>query len=87
MSEDDEVIVAELSEPVRAALDEAVRLVESLLEDLTETTRGGTPVMSEIRIPPLVQLRRLLLSIVGLIAAAVAAQVPELQRYLKIREM
>jgi hydrogenase maturation protease len=34
MSEDDEVIVAELSEPVRAALDEAVRLVESLLEDL-----------------------------------------------------
>jgi hydrogenase maturation protease len=30
----DEEIVAELSEPVRAALDEAVRLVESLLEDL-----------------------------------------------------
>jgi hydrogenase maturation protease len=37
MSEDDEVIVAELSEPVRAALDEAERLVESLLEDLTES--------------------------------------------------
>jgi hydrogenase maturation protease len=31
---EDEEIVAELSEPVRAALDEAVRLVESLLEEL-----------------------------------------------------
>ncbi len=43
MSEDDEVVVAELSEPVRAALDEAVRLVESLLADLTETTREVHP--------------------------------------------
>jgi hydrogenase maturation protease len=39
-SPDDEEVVAELSEPVRAALDEAVRLVESLLEGLSrqETT-------------------------------------------------
>ena len=34
MSTEDEEIVAALSEPVRAALDEAVRLVESLLEEL-----------------------------------------------------
>jgi hydrogenase maturation protease len=34
MSADDEEIVAALSEPVRAALDEGVRLVESLLEEL-----------------------------------------------------
>jgi len=34
MSADDEEIVAVLSEPVRAALDEGVRIVESLLEDL-----------------------------------------------------
>jgi hydrogenase maturation protease len=40
MSADDEEIVAALSEPVRAALDEAVVLVESLLEDLTK----GDPV-------------------------------------------
>ena len=32
---DDEEIVGELSEPVRAALDEAVALVESVLDDLT----------------------------------------------------
>jgi hydrogenase maturation protease len=35
MSADDEHIVAELSEPVRGALDEAVRVVEELLSDLT----------------------------------------------------
>jgi hydrogenase maturation protease len=35
MSADDEEIVATLSEPVRAALDEAVRLAESILDDLT----------------------------------------------------
>jgi hydrogenase maturation protease len=34
MSAEDDEIVAALSEPVRAALDEAVRLVESLLEEL-----------------------------------------------------
>jgi hydrogenase maturation protease len=34
MSADDEEIVAALSEPVRAALDEGVRMVESLLEEL-----------------------------------------------------
>jgi hydrogenase maturation protease len=37
MSMDDEDLVAELSEPVRLALDEAERLVESLLEDLLKT--------------------------------------------------
>lgn len=36
MSPDDEEIVAALSEPVRAALDEAERLVDSLLDDLTK---------------------------------------------------
>lgn len=36
MSADSEEIVAALSEPVRAALDEGVRLVESLLEDLSK---------------------------------------------------
>jgi hydrogenase maturation protease len=35
MSPEDGEIVAALSEPVRAALDEAVRLVESVLEELT----------------------------------------------------
>jgi hydrogenase maturation protease len=34
MSADDEEIVAELSEPVRASLDGAVRMVESLVDDL-----------------------------------------------------
>jgi hypothetical protein len=42
--------------------------------------------MRDIRIPPLVQLL-LLLSVVGLIVAALAAQAPEIQRYLKMREM
>jgi hydrogenase maturation protease len=36
---EDEEIVAELSEPVRAALDEGVRLVESLLEEMTTEER------------------------------------------------
>jgi hydrogenase maturation protease len=36
MSADDEEIVAALSEPVRTALDEAVRMVESLLHELTQ---------------------------------------------------
>jgi hydrogenase maturation protease len=35
MTGEEEDVVAEISEPVRAALDEGVRLVESLLEDLT----------------------------------------------------
>ena len=34
---DDDELSAELSEPVRAALDEAVRMVESLLDELTAT--------------------------------------------------
>ncbi len=37
MSADDEDIVADLTEPVRASLDPAVRLVEDLLEDLTRS--------------------------------------------------
>jgi hydrogenase maturation protease len=36
MSADDEEIVAELSEPVRAALEGAVRLVESLVDDIRQ---------------------------------------------------
>jgi hydrogenase maturation protease len=42
MSADDEEIVAELSEPVRAALESAVRLVESLVDDLRQerTVKG-----------------------------------------------
>jgi hydrogenase maturation protease len=43
MSADDEEIVAALSEPVRAALDEAVRLVESLLDDLTTEKERSSP--------------------------------------------
>jgi hydrogenase maturation protease len=39
MSPDDEDIVAVLSEPVRAALDEGAKLVESLLDDLTNRGR------------------------------------------------
>ena len=35
MRGDEEDVVATVSEPVRAALDEGVRLVEALLEDLT----------------------------------------------------
>jgi hypothetical protein len=37
MSGDEPDLVGDLSEPVRAALDPAVRLVESLLEELTTT--------------------------------------------------
>ena len=40
MNADDEEIVAALSEPVRAALDEAVRLVESVLEELIRPEEG-----------------------------------------------
>ena len=39
MSGDEEDVVAELSAPVRAALDEAVALVESLLAELTTDHR------------------------------------------------
>ena len=42
---DDEDVVAELSEPVRAAVDRAVRLVESLIEDL-ETERNEERTVS-----------------------------------------
>ena len=46
MSADDEEIVARLSEPVRAALDQGVTLVESLLEELVsneDTTEVSSP--------------------------------------------
>jgi hydrogenase maturation protease len=45
MRGDEEDVVAAISEPVRAALDEGVRLVESLLEDLTkdDSRQKGTP--------------------------------------------
>jgi hydrogenase maturation protease len=43
MSADAEEIVAALTEPVRAALDEAVRLVESVLEELTNEQEDGPP--------------------------------------------
>jgi hypothetical protein len=36
MSGDEDEVVAELSEPVSAALDEAVRMVEGLTEELLE---------------------------------------------------
>jgi hypothetical protein len=39
MGPEDDEIVAELSEPVRAALDEAERLVQSLLDDLLGGSR------------------------------------------------
>ncbi len=42
--------------------------------------------MSDIRISPLAQVVMLLV-LVGLIGGAVAAQLPEIQRYLKIRSM
>ncbi len=44
MSADDEDIVADLSEPVRAALDGATKLVESLLADLSEQAQGERKV-------------------------------------------
>jgi uncharacterized protein DUF6893 len=42
--------------------------------------------MSDVRIPPTVQLATVL-ALLGLIAAAMAAQVPEIRRYLKVRAM
>ena len=43
MSAEDETIVAELTEPVRASLDGAVALVEDLLKDLTSIEAGKEP--------------------------------------------
>jgi hydrogenase maturation protease len=45
MTGDEEELVGDLSAPVRAALDEAVAMVESVLGELLATTetRGGTP--------------------------------------------
>jgi hypothetical protein len=45
MRGDEDDVVASVSEPVRAALDEGVRLVQSLLEDLTSEgqPKEGTP--------------------------------------------
>ncbi len=42
--------------------------------------------MSEIRISPTAQTMGLL-TLIGLIAAAVAAQAPEIRRYLNIEQM
>jgi hypothetical protein len=42
--------------------------------------------MSDVRIPPAAQLGALL-ALLGLVVAAVVAQLPEIQRYLKIRSM
>jgi hypothetical protein len=42
MRGDEEDVVAAISEPVRAALDEGVRLVEELLAELT-SQEGETP--------------------------------------------
>jgi hypothetical protein len=42
--------------------------------------------VKEIRIPPAVQLV-LLLGLLGLVAAAIAAQGPEIKRYLNVRSM
>ncbi len=72
MSAEDEEIVAALSEPVRAALDEATRLVEQLLDELT--TEGGV-------------MKWIALALVAAIVAAVVAQLPELRRYMSIRSM
>jgi hydrogenase maturation protease len=43
MSADDENIVAQLSEPVLAAIDPAVKLVESLLQDISGETNQEVP--------------------------------------------
>jgi hypothetical protein len=42
--------------------------------------------MKEIRIGPALQVL-LLVGIVALVGAAIAAQIPELKRYLKVRSM
>ena len=79
---EDEDLSAELSEAVRAALDGAVRMVESLLDDLTSeqpnAEREGL-AMNRTTV--------LLMAILGMMAAAVAVQWPEIQRYLKVRQM
>ena len=41
MSGEEEDVVGELSEPVHAAVDDAVALIESLLEELSTTPEGG----------------------------------------------
>lgn len=78
---EDEDLSAELSEAVRAALDGAVRTVESLLDDLTSGEVGDRkgPAMSKSTV--------LVMAILGMMAAAVAVQWPEIQRYLKVRKM
>ena len=42
MTGDEDELVGDLSEPVRAALDEAVALVESVVNDLLTSRQGGT---------------------------------------------
>ena len=43
MNAQDEHILAELTEPVRAALEQAVAIVEELLTELTRPKEGGHP--------------------------------------------
>ncbi len=84
--DEDDLVVAALSEPVRAALDGAVLLVEELLDDLITTQPEGGPVMKGFCISPTAQLLGTV-AVVGAVGAAVVAQLPEIQRYLKIRSM
>ena len=86
MTGDEEELVGELSEPVRAALDAGVRAGASRCWRSSAIERGGTSVMSDIRVSPVAQLAP-----AGrcspLVVALIAAQAPEIQRYLKIRSM
>ena len=78
MTGEEDEIVAELSEPVRAALDAAERLVDELLDDLTDQRRRSRHEQDR---------RSRVRALAAAVAAAVAAQLPEIQRYLKIRSM
>ena len=69
--EDD--VVAELSAPVRAVIDDAVRMVERLLDDLLQTSRKGAGDMKKRGVAAA--------AFVAATGAAVAAQWPEIQRY------
>ena len=79
MTADDDEVVAELSEPVRAALDEAVRLVESLVERLDDidATEGGATMSIAVSAG---------LPLVAIVGRRARWQLPEIQRYLKVTE-
>ena len=82
MSLEDEELVMGLSTPVAAAIDEAVELAESLLEDLLTPAsvnhRGA--IHEQVR-----SSRRLRCSRVS--ASLAKSQAPEIQRYLKVKKM